>query len=138
MNSGKMGTVGLDQEIGYNPILSATVKNEQGVRDVGTLSEYSLQGSVKDEFIEDVKNILRGLCDNVECEPFIGKVESYIGCNKIAVYGRRKVLGIELSIEKVLSLPSYQDNYKNIFQILFLWFLINFERSSFKNRIFNF
>ena len=69
-----MGTAGLDQEIGYNPILSATVKNEGAVRDVGTLSEYSLQGSVKDEFIEDVKNRLRGLCDNVESEPFIGKI----------------------------------------------------------------
>ena len=91
MNSGKMGTAGLDQEIGYNPILSATVKNEQGVRDVGTLSEYSLQGSVKDEFIEDVKNRLRGLCDNVECEPFIGKIENYIEYTRTTVYGRTKV-----------------------------------------------
>ena len=69
----RMKQQGLDEDIGYNPIVTS-FKSEGPTRDVGTFSEYTLQGSVKDEFVEDVKNRLRGLCDNVEAEPFIGTV----------------------------------------------------------------
>ena len=63
---------GFEEDIGYNPIVSS-LKSEGPSRDAGSFSEYSLQGSVKDEFVDDVKNRLRGLCDNVEAEAFIGK-----------------------------------------------------------------
>ena len=70
-----MKAPGLEEDIGYNPIVS-NIKTESGLsRESGTFSEYSLQGSVKDEFVEDVRNRLRGLCDNVDAEPFLGKKE---------------------------------------------------------------
>jgi len=68
----RMKQQGFEEDIGYNPIVSS-LKSEGSSRDAGSFSEYSLQGSVKDEFVDDVKNRLRGLCDNVEAEPFIGK-----------------------------------------------------------------
>ncbi|CAG5113860.1 Oidioi.mRNA.OKI2018_I69.chr2.g7950.t1.cds [Oikopleura dioica] len=72
-----MKAPGLEEDIGYNPIVSS-IKTESGLsRESGTFSEYSLQGSVKDEFVEDVKNRLRGLCDNVEAEPFLDHEITY-------------------------------------------------------------
>ncbi|CBY33325.1 unnamed protein product [Oikopleura dioica] len=67
---------GFEEDIGYNPIVSS-LKSEGSSRDAGSFSEYSLQGSVKDEFVDDFKNRLRGLCDNVEAEPFIDHEITY-------------------------------------------------------------
>ena len=67
---------GFEEDIGYNPIVSS-MKSEGPTRDPGSFSEYSLQGSVKDEFVEDV-----ALCIGLGV-PWVGRgSENRATCSK--------------------------------------------------------